>query len=129
MTPLTAFLAKFLGAYMLVTSAWLLVRKDVALELVARVAGDPVGVAIIGMIRVTVGLAVVIAHDVWTGATATLVSLVGWLILVSGLLTLFLPASQTAALVGRMRYAENTPLFALITFALGAALLAGGFVG
>lgn len=129
MASLTAFLAKFLGAYMLVMSAWLLWRKDVALQLVERVAHDPVGVAIIGMIRVTVGLAVVIAHDVWTGGTAILVSLVGWLILISGLLTLFLPASQTAALVGRMRYADNTPIFAFITFALGAALLVGGVLG
>lgn len=129
MAPLTAFLAKFLGAYMVVMAAWLLWRKDVALQLVERVAGDPVGVAIIGMIRVTVGFAVVIAHDVWTGGTAILVSFVGWLILISGLLTLFLPASQTAALVGRMRYADNMPAFAFITFALGAALLVGGVLG
>lgn len=129
MAPTTAFLAKFLGAYMVVMSAWLAARKDVALELVERVSRDAVGVTVIGMIRLTAGLAIVIGHDVWTGGTATLVTLVGWLILVSGLLTLFLPHHATASLVRRMRYADNTIVFALITLALGLALIVGGVAG
>lgn len=129
MTPLTAFLAKFLGAYMVVMSAWLVIRKDVALALVERLSHDAVGVAIVGMIRVTIGLAIVIAHDLWSGGTAILVTLVGWLILLSGLLTLFLAPQAMQGLIRRMRYADNLPLYALPTFALGAALLVGAIIG
>ncbi len=129
MTPLTAFLAKFLGAYMLIISGWVLLRKDVALELVERVAHDAVGIAVIGMARLTLGLAIVLGHDLWNGGTAILVSILGWVILLSGLLTLFLPTQLTAALVGRLRFEQSYPVFALISFALGSALLIGGFTG
>ncbi|MCX7899258.1 MAG: hypothetical protein N2444_04110 [Methylocystis sp.] len=129
MTPLTAFLAKFLGAYMLVAAMWLVLRKDVALELVERIARDPVGVATIGMIRVTVGLAIVLGHDIWTGGVAIFVSALGWIIFLNGLLTLFLPQNSVAALVGRMRYKDSYPAFALVSFVLGGTLLIGGFTG
>ncbi len=129
MTPLTLFLAKLIGAYALIMSAWMLLRKDVALQMIERVSHEPVAIAFIGMIRLAIGLAIVIGHDIWRDATAALVSLVGWMTLISGLLTLFLPPRTVRDVFSRMGYERRYPVFALLSFALGGALLIAGFSG
>lgn len=127
MSPLTLFLAKLIGAYALIMSAWMLLRKDVALQMIERVSHDPVAIAFIGMIRLALGLAIVIGHDIWSDAAAALVSLVGWITLISGMLTLFLPPQTVRDIFARMGYEKRYPVFALVSFALGGALLIAGF--
>ncbi len=128
MTPLTLFLAKLIGAYALIMSAWMLLRKDVAsLQMIERVSHEPVAIAVIGMLRLAIGLAMVIGHNIWTDAAAALVSLVGWITLISGLLTLLLPPQTLRDIFSKMDYEKRYPLFALVSFALGGALLIAGF--
>lgn len=127
MTPLTLFLAKLIGAYALIMSAWMLVRRDVALQMIERISREPVAVAFVGMIRISIGLAIVIGHDIWSDSVAALVSLVGWITLISGLLTLFLPPQTVRDIFARMAYEKRYPVFALVSFALGGALLIAGF--
>ncbi len=127
MTPLTLFLAKLIGAYALIMSAWMLVRRDVALQMIERISREPVAVAFVGMIRISIGLAIVIGHDIWSDSVAALVSLVGWIALISGLLTLFLPPQTVRDIFARMAYEKRYPVFALVSFALGGALLIAGF--
>ncbi|TLG79254.1 hypothetical protein [Methylocystis sp. B8] len=127
MTPLTLFLAKLIGAYALIMSAWMLVRRDVALQMIESISREPVAIAFIGMIRLAIGLAIVIGHDIWSDAAAALVSLVGWLTLISGVLTLFLPPQTVRDIFSKMGYEKRYPVFALVSFALGGALLIAGF--
>jgi len=127
MTPLTLFLAKLIGAYALIMSAWMLVRRDVALQMIESVSREPVAIAFVGMIRLAIGLAIVIGHDIWSDTAAALVSLVGWITLISGFLTLFLPPQTVRDIFSRMAYEKRYPMFALISFALGGALLIAGF--
>ncbi|MFZ3180000.1 MAG: hypothetical protein WA156_07265 [Methylocystis silviterrae] len=127
MTPLTLFLAKLIGAYALIMSAWMLVRRDVALQMIESISREPVAIAFVGMIRLAIGLAIVIGHDIWSDTAAALVSLVGWITLISGFLTLFLPPQTVRDIFARMAYEKRYPAFALISFALGGALLIAGF--
>ncbi len=129
MTPLTLFLAKLIGAYALIMSAWMLARKDVALQMIERISREPVAIALIGMIRLAIGLAIVLGHDLWSDGLAILVSLVGWITLISGLLTLFLPPQTVREIFAQMRFEKRYPIFALFSFALGGALLIAGFSG
>ncbi|MEF3366522.1 hypothetical protein V3H18_08255 [Methylocystis sp. 9N] len=129
MTPLTLFLAKLIGAYALIMSAWILARRDVAAQMIERVSNEPSAIALIGMVRLAIGLAIVIGHDLWSGSLAILVTLVGWVTLASGLLTLFLPPQMVREIFARMRFEKRYPLFALISFSLGGALLIVGFSG
>jgi len=127
MTLLTLFLAKLIGAYALIMSAWMLVRRDVALQMIESVSREPVAIAFVGMIRLAIGLAIVIGHDIWSDTAAALVSLVGWITLISGFLTLFLPPQTVRDIFARMAYEKRYPVFALISFVLGGALLIAGF--
>jgi hypothetical protein len=128
MSAMTAYLAKLIGAYSLVAGAWLLLRREAAVALVARISNDPVFLSSIGLLRLAIGLAIVIGHELWGGWVEILVSLIGWIALLSGLSTMFLPTGALRRIIERMRLEENMPIYALVSALLGAALLLGGFI-
>lgn len=127
MSPLTLYLAKLLGAYSLFAAAWLLFRREAATALVDRISNDPVFESMIGVLRLTVGLAIVIGHDIWSGWVAILVTLVGWIAVFSGLATMFLPAGTLRNILVWVRFKDQLPVYALVSSLLGAALLIGGY--
>lgn len=126
MTPLTAFFAKFIGAYALFAGAWLFWRRDAALGLIDRIANDPVFESMIGVLRLVFGLALISAHNRWGGWLEALISALGWIALFSGAATMFLPTGFLRRSIDRIRFKEHLPLYAAIFALLGAALLAGG---
>lgn len=125
MSPATLYLAKLLGAYSLFAGAWLYFRREAALALVDRISSDPVLESMIGVLRVSVGLALILGHNVWGGWLEALVSLVGWIALFSGMATMFLPTGLIARIVAWLRFKDHLRLYALVSSLLGAALLLG----
>jgi hypothetical protein len=128
-SPLTLYLAKLMGAYSLFASAWLIWRREAAIALIDRISNDPVVESMIGVMRLLVGLAIVVGHDLWGGWLETLVSLIGWIALLSGLATMFLPTGTLRRMIAWMRFTERLPFYAMVSALLGAALLIGGYVG
>lgn len=126
MTPLTAFFAKFIGAYALLAGAWLFWRREAAMGLLDRISNDPVFESVIGVLRVAFGLVVISAHNRWGGWLEALVSAVGWIGLFSGLATMFLPAGFLGRLIEWMRLKERLPTYSAVSAGLGAVLLFGG---
>ena len=128
MAPSTIYLAKLMGLYSLFAAAWLMWRREAATRFIDRVTHDPVFESIIGTLRLVIGLAIVVGHNHWDSWPAALVSLVGWLALISGMATMFLPTGALKTAVVWMRFKEKLPLYSLLSAAIGAALLAGAFV-
>ncbi len=126
MTSLTVFFAKFIGAYALFAAAWLVLRPQAALGLIDRISNDPVFESMIGVMRLIFGLAVVSAHNLWGNWLQTLVSLLGWIAIFSGLATMFLPTGLLRRAMEWMRFKEKLPTYALLSALLGAMLFFGG---
>jgi hypothetical protein len=127
MAPSTIYLAKLMGFYSLFAAAWLMWRREAATALVDRITNDPVFESVIGTLRLTLGLAIVVGHNHWDSWPAALVSLVGWLALFSGTATMFLPTGALKKAIVWMRFKERLPLYSLLSATIGAALLAGAF--
>jgi vacuolar-type H+-ATPase subunit I/STV1 len=86
-------------------------------------------VLILGVITLAAGLAMVLAHNIWSGgALAVIVTLVGWLALIKGLFFLFLPPEMEAGLFLRqLHYQQLFYLYAGIPLVLVICLTFGGF--
>ncbi len=84
MTPLTLFLAKLLGAVLLTMAAAMAARGAAIARTAKRMTSDPGMVMIGGAMRIGLGLAIVIGHDIWTGgALPVAVTLFGWALYLS----------------------------------------------
>lgn len=121
----TRFLARLTGLFILVVEAAFVVRGSAVVELLL---GDGAVLLVFAMIGVAVGLAMILAHNVWSGGVLpVVVTLTGWLIFMKGLLLLFLPPEMLASLLKQMQYGEHPYLCLAPSFALGLYLVWASF--
>ena len=127
--PLTIFLARLIGLYCLLFGLAIVVQKEAMLEMVAALIRNGPVLLIIEVIGVTAGLAIVLGHNVWSGgALPIIVTLLGWIILIRGVVLLFLSPQGKVRLFEMFRFAELFYLYVGITLVLGLYLTFAGFI-
>lgn len=128
MPAATNYLARLIGLFCIVAGLAMTGRRQ---EMVAAVDGlthTPTLLLLVGLIALGVGLAMVLAHNVWSGGfLPVVVTLIGWLILLRGLVLLFLPAAMVATLFEALHFARLLYLYASIALVLGIYLAMAGF--
>lgn len=130
MTPLTLFLAKLLGAVLLTMAAAMAARGPAIAQTAKRMTSDPGMVMIGGAMRIGLGLAIVIGHDIWTGgALPVAVTLFGWALYLSGLLLLFASPGRLIAMVDGIKLERNMPVYAFGVGFVGLYFLGAGVIG
>ncbi len=129
MSPRTLFLARMIGLYCILIALAMLLRGQSTVDAVAGLLRDPPLMLVLGVITVAAGLAMVLAHNVWSGtAIAVIVTVIAWATLVKGLLLLILtPDAEAALILKGLGFPEFFYAYASITFAIGAYLAYGGF--
>jgi hypothetical protein len=126
--PLTIFLAKLIGLYCVLFGLAMAVQKEAMVEMVAALIRDGPVLLIVEVIGVTVGLAIVLGHNVWSGgALPIVVTLLGWIILIRGVVLLFLSPAAKIRFFEMFHFAELFYLYVGITFVIGLFLTYAGF--
>jgi hypothetical protein len=129
MSALTLFLAKLLGATFIAMALAMAARGPAFIETSKRLVADPAMVMLGGALRLIAGLALVIGHDVWSGALAIAVTLSGWALFLSGLLLLFASQQRIQAIFDGMQLERRLPAYVGGLGLLGVYFLIGGYVG
>ncbi len=123
MKPLTIFLGRLLGLFTLITSFWLLVERENAVSTIPALLGDRPAMVIFAIIALAGGLAIVLAHNIWSGGILPiLVTLIGWVMVVRGVLFLFLPPEATLGILAAMQFERLFYVYLAIPFVLGVYL-------
>ena len=129
MLPRTLFLSRLIGLYCILVALSMITRKQATLESVTAVLRDPSMMFVLGAITLVAGLAMVLAHNVWSGgAPVVVVTLVGWVTLIKGLSFLFLsPEGEAEFFLRQLHYQQFFYMYAAISLVLGICLTYGGF--
>ena len=129
MSPRTLFLSRLIGLYCILVALSMMTRKQATLESVTALLRDPSMIFIVGVITLAAGLAMVLAHNIWSGgALVVIVTLVGWITLIKSLFFLFLPPEMEAGLfLGQLHYQQLFYMYGAISLVLGVYLTYGGF--
>ena len=129
MSSRTIFLSRLIGLYCIVIALSMMTRRQATVETVTALLQNPSIMLIVGIITLAAGLAVVLAHNIWSGgALVVVVTLVGWITLIKSLLFLFLPPEMEAGLfLGQLHYRQLFYLYTAISLVLGICLTYGGF--
>jgi hypothetical protein len=90
--------------------------------LAEQVSRDPALIFLSGILLLVAGLAIVRAHNVWTGGWPILVTILGWLAVLSGLLRMFFP-SRLAAIAAGLGQSTGLIIGVAIVFLLIGAFL------
>jgi hypothetical protein len=115
-------IAGLIGPTLIALAAATLINLGSISTLVESVSHDPALVMVSGVLSFVAGLAVVRVHNHWAGDWAVLVTILGWLLLVGGLVRLLFPiwlAGMAAS------FAQSTGLIAgeaIVFLVIGAFL-------
>jgi len=129
MSSRTIFLSRLIGLYCIVIALSMMTRRQATVETVTALLQNPSMMLVVGIITLAAGLAVVLAHNIWSGgALVVVVTLVGWITLIKSLFFLFLPPEMEAGLfLGQLHYRQLFYLYTAISLVLGVYLTYGGF--
>jgi hypothetical protein len=116
-------IAALLGPTLIATAVSLLANLDISQTLIEGLSQSPALIMIAGYAAFVPGLAIVYFHNRWTNDWPVLVTVMGWLSLVVGLLRMVFP-TQLAAMATKIAPAAAGvfPVFAAVF------LLIGGFL-
>ena len=128
MSRLTIYLARFIGLFLLIVSASMVLDPDSIIEMATALIDDRALLLIVGLIALGIGLAIVVGHNVWSvGLMPILITLFGWSQLLRGLALLLLPAETQVAFFQVMRLEDFFYVYAGIPLVIGAYLTYAGF--
>jgi hypothetical protein len=125
LSRLTVFLARLIGLFTVLLVGVLLIRGSTIIE--AAAADSPL-MFTYAIISLSIGLAMILGHNVWSGgALPVIVTVVGWLIFAKGLLLLCLTPDRLNHIFQRMHYSDHMFLYLAPSFVIGLYLTWAGF--
>ena len=89
----TRMFARVMGPYLIVIAAAAALRPTDMKTMLSLYEGNPLWAWVTGAFILLLGLVTVALHPYWRGAAAVIVSVMGWLITVKGLMLVTLPRS------------------------------------
>jgi uncharacterized membrane protein len=128
MAPRTIFLSKLIGLLCIAFPLALATHPAVSIRVMTRLAHDPPVVLLMGLAGTAAGLAMVLGHNYWSGGVLTVVvTVVGWVILIRGLILLLLTPSAFARLFASFHFEHFFLLYLAAPLLLGVYLTVSGF--
>ena len=125
--PAATLIARLIGPLFVAIGIDMLVNPTFYAVAVGEGAHSPVLIAISGMATLLAGIAILNAHHAWTADWRVLVTLIGWLFIIAGLIRLILPtvAERVAPAVYSGPAAEIVA--GAVVLVIGAVLSFGGY--
>ena len=128
MSPRTVFLARLIGVFAVLLSVSEFAHKTATVETAAALVRDRPLLFVLAMLGLLAGLAMVLAHNVWSGgALPVVVTLFGWILLLRSAVLLFLPGDAIVRMMDFFRFEQLFYLYAAITLLLGLYLTYAAF--
>jgi hypothetical protein len=121
------FLARLIGPVMTLVGISLLMNETAFRKMAMEFLRSPALIFFSGMILMPAGLAVVLSHNVWVLNWPVIITLLGWIAVISGALRVFAP--DRALKIGKKAVAskEITTVSAAFWLVIGAVLCYFGF--
>ncbi len=106
----------------------MITRKQATIETVTALMHNPPVLFVAGIMALAAGLAIILCHNVWSGGVRpVIVTLVGWITLIKGLLLVFLtPEAAAGFFLERLQYEQRFYWYVGVSFLLGDYLTYSG---
>jgi hypothetical protein len=128
MSPRTVFLSRLIGLHLILMALAMLVNARASVLALNGLMNSGLLIFLLGAVTVPAGLAMVLCHNVWTGGAApVIVTLIGWVTLLKGMLLSCLPPQTIASIFGELHYDPFFFIVCAITLVAGVYLTWAGF--
>jgi uncharacterized protein YjeT (DUF2065 family) len=125
--PAATLIARLVGPFFVALGVGIVLNSTFYATAVGEGAHSPVLIALSGMATLFAGIAILNAHRAWTADWRVLVTLLGWVFVIAGLIRLILPkfAEEAAPAI----YSGPAPLLVAgaVVLVIGAILSFAGY--
>ncbi|MBP9757161.1 MAG: hypothetical protein KBD06_01015 [Candidatus Pacebacteria bacterium] len=121
------FLAKLFGLYFLIIGVIVLVRRKAVMPAVAELAGNRPVLLTLAIIEIGAGLALALAYPTITWSIEGIFSVIGYMLLVEGLIYLASPYRTTQKFLRSFNKSEWFMTGAVASVLVGGYMVAYGF--
>lgn len=123
---LTHLLSHVFGFYLLIIGCLFLFKPRDLARTMSEFAKSEALLFLGGIVGVTAGLLIVFSHNIWDGDTiTTVVTILGWAILLKGLAVIFLPQQAVKAWTRWSNVDTFSYFYGLVTLLFGLYLIFG----
>jgi uncharacterized membrane protein len=128
MSPRTIYLGRLIGLYCVLIALSMMSHKQATVDTMTALVHNMPVLFFASVMAMVAGLAIVLAHNVWSGgALPVVVTLVGWILLVKGLIFLLLSPEASATYFEAFRYGQLFYVYTSITLVIGIYLTFSSF--
>ncbi len=122
------YLAKLIGPIFLTIGIGMLANGAFYRDLITEALASHVLIYLSGVLSLLAGLAVVIAHNRWSGGWPIIITVLGWLMVIGGVIRIVVP--QLVQTVAGTVYAGHAAIIvvAILCVALGGFFSLKGFI-
>lgn len=124
---ISIFLAKVIGVYLIVIGLLVLMIQKDFIVVISQIK-EKADFIIFGFIITLLGLLMLVSHNLWNNAHQVVISIIGWVVFIKGLIILFFPRKFFDDLIVLV----NKPIFynlgGIISILIGLWLTYFGFV-
>ncbi len=93
MNPTTTFLLQLIGPIGLIIGISLWTNPKFYQNLIKSLEKEPIGLYIASLGAMTIGLSIILKHNLWTTTPEVIISLLGWILFLKGIFLAFNPLS------------------------------------
>jgi hypothetical protein len=128
MSPRTIYLGRLIGLYCVLLALAMVSHKQATVETIIALMHDAPVLLFASIVAMAAGLAIVLGHNVWSGGMLpVVVTLVGWISLIKGVILLFLPPAGALAYFEALRYGQFFYAYMSVTLIIGIYLTFSSF--
>jgi hypothetical protein len=120
-------IAGYAGPLFMAISVALLINRATVAGLVTGALNSPEFVFFSGVLTLLAGLAIVRVHNEWSAEWTILVTVIGWLCVIGGIIRIVWPERVSTLRKNMMRGENALTAWALVALLLGAFLTAKGY--
>ena len=120
------FLAKVIGLSGAISTLAILIRYRAFAEMEEQASKSPVILYLSGFTFVILGSLLVSSHQVWTGDWRVIITIVGWALLIKGILRIFFP-ELVIKLLARKKNNRNFMIAEVVVLFVSLYLLYQGY--
>lgn len=117
-------LAQVFGPYMGIIGLWMLLYGDNVVKIMAAKKASPIALYASAVFNLLLGLFIVVTYNVWVWNVFFLVTLLGWVLFIRGVVGLFMPQLIVKAMMTRTTWMKT---MGIIPFVWGLILTWVGF--
>jgi hypothetical protein len=125
---LSIFLAKTIGLYLVIVSAAFMLKANELKPITLDMVRNPSFVMFSGILALIFGILIVVSHNIWVMDWRVIITLLGWLALLKGVMRLFFPEFAMHKMAKCVERNDYYFIMMGITLIIGLVLLYFGYM-